>query len=434
MGLKTDFMGKKHLRCAAVSLALLLPCGLAYADSCAEDSTGDIVKDSVIMYADKIPVAAKSRTDGIAAGRWQTAWTGMPLVAAGLVVKSEDDRFRSLRNDYMPRFSNHTDDYMQYVPAAVMLGLKAAGVEGRSSWNRMLVSDAFGFLIMAGVVNMLKTTTRVTRPDGSDRHSFPSGHTATAFMTATMLTKEYGYRSPWVGIGAYTAASATGLMRMANNKHWLSDVLTGAGVGILSTEIGYLLSDVLFRDRGLNKVADAPLPDKAAPPSFVSLYIGMNVPMSKYDIDEGNTFRTSSGSSVGLEGAYFLNPYVGAGGRIAVSNTSLVVNGDKAEDNTFDAVSVCGGCYLSYPLSRRWRVGSKLLGGYVYYPQLELSGVTIGSRSGICLGSGLSCTFKVNGYYGMRFFADYNLQPSHSRGSKEWMNTLTYGVSFSVHL
>ena len=48
-------------------------------------------------------------------------------------------------------------------------------------------------------------------------------------MTATMMSKEYGGRSPWYSVGAYSVATVTGLMRMANNKHWLSDVLAGAG-------------------------------------------------------------------------------------------------------------------------------------------------------------------------------------------------------------
>ena len=121
-------------------------------------------------------------------------------------------------------------------PAAILLGLKAAGVPSRSSWGRMLVSDAISIALLTGVVQGLKHTTDVTRPDGTNNQSFPSGHTATAFMTATMLSKEYGHISPWVSVGAYSVATATGLMRMANNKHWLSDVMVGAGIGILSTD------------------------------------------------------------------------------------------------------------------------------------------------------------------------------------------------------
>lgn len=346
------------------------------------------------------------RLDKFSSSRfYQMTYIGVPLIVGGLIVKSEDDHFRGLRNEYLPRFNRHLDDYMQYAPAAVMLGMKAAGVQSRSSWGRMLVSDAFSALLMGGVVNTLKQTTNVERPDGSNKHSFPSGHTATAFMTATMFTKEYGHKSPWVGVELYSVATATGLMRMANNKHWLSDVLTGAGIGILSTEVGYYFADLIFREKGINRFANENMFDRMDKPSFVSLYLGLNIPLSGYDIDEEMEFRTSSGSSAGVEGAYFFNPYVGVGGRFTVSNTLIIVNEKQAENNTFDAISLCGGSYFSYPLSSRWLIGSKLLGGYVHYPQLELTDRSVSSRSGFCMGSGVSLTFKAKEYYGIRFFS-----------------------------
>lgn len=375
------------------------------------------------------------RLDKFSSSRfYQMTYIGVPLIVGGLIVKSEDDHFRGLRNEYLPRFNRHLDDYMQYAPAAVMLGMKAAGVQSRSSWGRMLVSDAFSVLLMGGVVNTLKQTTNVERPDGSNKHSFPSGHTATAFMTATMFTKEYGHKSPWVGVGAYSVATVTGLMRMANNKHWLSDVLTGAGIGILSTEVGYYFADLIFREKGINRFANENMFDRMDKPSFVSLYLGLNIPLSGYDIDEEMEFRTSSGSSAGVEGAYFFNPYVGVGGRFTVSNTLIIVNEEQAENNTFDAISFCGGSYFSYPLSSRWLIGSKLLGGYVHYPQLELTDRSVSSRSGFCMGSGVSLTFKAKEYYGIRFFLDYNLLPSHSRNSGEYINMLTLGSSFMITL
>ena len=375
------------------------------------------------------------RLDRFSSSRfYQMTYIGVPLVVGGLIVKSEDDHFRSLRNDYLPRFSRHADDYMQYAPAAIMLGMKAAGVQSRSSWGRMLVSDAFSAILMGSTVHTLKRTTHVERPDGSNKHSFPSGHTATAFMTATMFNKEYGHKSPWVGVGAYGMATATGLMRMANNKHWLSDVLTGAGIGILSTEIGYYLADLIFKEKGMNRFTNEDMFERLDKPSFVSLYLGLNIPLSGYDIDEQTEFSTSSGSAAGMEGAYFFNPYIGAGGRFTVSNTSIIVNKDQAESNTFDAISVCGGSYFSYPLSSRWLVGSKLLGGYVYYPQLKLTDRTNSARGGFSLGSGVSLTFKAKEHYGIRFFLDYNLLPSHSRNSIEYMNMLTLGSSFMITL
>lgn len=397
-------------------------------------TSGDSLCD--IQSADTIsghyPMNAKWISLGSSAKLYSIAGVGVPLVIGGLVAKGEDDYFRSLRNDYLPQFRNHTDDFLQYAPVALMLGLKAAGVEGRNSWGRMLASDALSAITMAAVVNTLKHTTCVMRPDGSDNYSFPSGHTATAFMTATILTKEYGHKSPWIGIGAYAMATATGLMRIANNKHWLSDVLTGAGIGILSTEMGYLIGDLIFKDKGINR-PDAPSIFRVeSKPSFLSLYVGMNVPLSQYDIDEHTTFRTSSGSSAGVEGAYFFNRYVGVGGRFTVSNTALITNGNHAEDNSFDAVSLCGGGYFSLPMSQRWMLGSKLLCGWVHYPQLKLSTINVSARDGICFGSGLSTTFRVSERYGLSFFVDYNLLPSHNNASKEWMNTIACGLSFSI--
>ena len=402
-------------------------------------SAQHVVDSVTVERTDSLSVRTASsfgkRLDKFSSSRFcQMTYLGVPLVVGGLVVKSEDDRFRGLRNDYLPHFNRRLDDYMQYAPAAIMFGMKAAGVQSRSSWGRMFVSDAFSALLMGGVVNTLKQTTNVERPDGSNRHSFPSGHTATAFMTATMFNKEYGHKSPWIGIGAYSVATATGLMRVANNKHWLSDVLTGAGIGILSTELGYYLADLIFKEKGVKRFASENRFDRMDNPSFVSLYLGLNVPLSGYDIDEQAEFRTSSGSSAGVEGAYFFNPYVGVGGRLAVSNTSIIVNGDRAEDNTFDALSVCGGGYVSYPLSSRWAVGGKLLGGYVHYPLLKLNDRSVSARDGICFGSGTSLTFRAKEHYGIRLFLDYNLLPSHSKKSNEYMNTLTLGMSFLITL
>ena len=59
-------------------------------------------------------------------------------------------------------------------------------------------------------------------------------------------------------------------------------------------------------------------------------------------------------------------------------------------------------------------------------------GNQVSSRSGFCMGSGVSLTFKAKEYYGIRFFLDYNLLPSHSRNSGEYMNMLTLGSSFMI--
>ncbi len=373
--------------------------------------------------------------DTLSQRKWyQISYVGVPLVVEGLIVKSQNDKFRKMRNDYMPHFHRTLDNYMQYAPAAVMVGMKSVGVEGRSSWGRMLVSDAFSAAIMASVVNALKYTTRETRPDGSSNNSFPSGHTATAFMTATMLNKEYGDRYPWIGAGGYALASATGLMRMANNKHWLGDVLTGAGIGILSTELGYWLGDMIFKNKGVHRYERQDTFDPMDRPSFFGIGLAVNIPLSHYDISDDLYFRISSGSTASVEGAYFFNPYVGVGGRLSVSGSSVIVNGTDAEVNRLQMAMLGAGCYFSCPLSSRWSVGSKLLVGHIHYPELKLSEITVPRRNGVFFGSGISATFRARRRYGMRFFLDYNLLPPHSLSSSEWMNHLAIGSSFSILL
>ena len=144
---------------------------------------------------------------------YRMLFIGTPLIVGGIVMQAYDADFRRLRNGYSRSFRHDYDDYLQYAPAGVMVGMKAFGVRSRSSWGRMLVSDAFSAGLMAIGVNSLKYSCRVMRPDGSSRNSFPAGHTATAFMTATMFHKEYGHRSPWYSIGGYTVATVTGVTR-----------------------------------------------------------------------------------------------------------------------------------------------------------------------------------------------------------------------------
>ncbi len=398
-----------------------------------------VIADSMLTTEPIVEKTDKNRLshyiDTLSQRKWyRVTYVGVPLVVEGLIVKNHNDKFRKMRNDYMPYFHRTLDNYTQYAPAAVMLGMKSLGVESRSSWGRMLVSDAFSVAVMASVVNVLKYTTREMRPDGSGNNSFPSGHTATAFMTATMLNKEYGDRYPWIGFGGYAVASATGLMRMANNKHWLGDVLTGAGIGIISTELGYWLGDVIFKDKGIHHYEKVEKFDRLDNPSFFGIGLGVNVPLSHYDINDALYYRISAGSTASLEGAYFFNPYIGVGGRLAVSSSSVIVNGTNAENNRLNMAMLGVGGYFSYPLSTRWTLGSKLLVGHIHYPELQLSDIIVPKRNGIFFGSGISATFRASRRYGMRFFMDYNLTPPHSIDTREWMNNLVIGSSFSVLL
>ena len=131
------------------------------------------------------------------------------------------------------------DDYSQYAPFISVYGLNAVGIKGKNNFKDRTIILGTAYLIMGAAVNIVKSTVNVERPDGSANNSFPSGHSATVFMGAEFLYQEYKDVSVWFGISGYLVASGTGFLRMYNNKHWLTDVAAGAGIGILSTKIAY---------------------------------------------------------------------------------------------------------------------------------------------------------------------------------------------------
>lgn len=403
----------------------------------AQADTSRVVTDSLVSDMTFSTPKKMTFLDKLPHGKlFNSTYIGVPLIIGGLIEKHQDTKFRKLRNDFMPRFHRTLDNYTQFAPAAVMVGMKAAGVESRSSWGRMLLSDAFSVALMAGTVQGLKNATNVMRPDGSDNHSFPSGHTATAFMTATMLNKEYGYKSPWIGVGAYSVATATGLMRMANNKHWLSDVLVGAGIGIMATEFGYWLADLIYKDKGLNiknrDVADDEFDVRRN--SFLGLYMGFNLPLSKYDLDEDNVFQTSTGTTIGLEGAWFINRNIGIGGRASFSNLQYIVNKNDAPDKTFNYFTAMAGPYFSFPVTHRFSLGSKLVGGGVWYPKTSINGISVGNNHGFSCGTGLSLKYDVHKHLSGIIFLDYNIQAPASHDSGEYMHIMTLGAKVALRL
>ena len=139
------------------------------------------------------------------------------------------------------------DDFLQYTPAVSVYALNTMGVRGKNNLKDRTVILGTSMLLMATSVYALKHITNVKRPDGSDNHSFPSGHTALSFAGAEFLYQEYKDVSVWYGVSGYVVAIATGVFRIYNNKHWLTDVATGAGIGILSTKAAYWLSPILNR-------------------------------------------------------------------------------------------------------------------------------------------------------------------------------------------
>lgn len=131
------------------------------------------------------------------------------------------------------------DDFTQYAPMASVYVLNIIGIEGKNNLKDRSLILAASYVLMSGTTVGLKSWTKVERPDGSSNNSFPSGHTATAFVGAEFLWQEYKDVNIWYGISGYAVAAGTGFFRIYNGRHWLSDVAMGAGIGILSTKAAY---------------------------------------------------------------------------------------------------------------------------------------------------------------------------------------------------
>lgn len=140
---------------------------------------------------------------------------------------------------------NEIEDYIQHIPLASVLVLKGLGLESQHKWRDLVCLEAGSALLAFSINTGLKHALRVERPYNGVYNSFPSGHTVTAFLGAEIIRREYGKEYPAIAIAGYTVAAGVGFMRMYNNRHWASDVMAGAGIGILSASLMYWLAPYL---------------------------------------------------------------------------------------------------------------------------------------------------------------------------------------------
>ena len=375
-----------------------------------------------------------------------------------------------------------TDNYTQFFGPVLAVGLKVAGYEGRSDWPRLLASTAMSYGIMTGLTESLKHTVKEMRPDGSTADSWPSGHTATSFVGATILHREYGLtRSPWFSVAGYGVATATGMLRVLNNRHWAGDVVSGAGIGIMSTEVAYALSDVFFKDKGLLR---NDLPTTSLTPSFVSVSMGLGFGNSDIRFTDNDDMAVSfhSAAVADAEGAWFFNDYVGVGGRLRVRVTSprsldhFMEMADKATNGSAGAYRIAvddhlaeytpsAGIYLNLPLGNRFALGTKGIVGYSIIQGMDVNAhlmgtvsdesrdtdwdfLTLDATNSVSLGTGISLTYRYRSGCSWRAFLDYDttqktftmdtdlLPPFLDRATfvkNQRMHYFTAGASFCIN-
>lgn len=230
--------------------------GVSLADSTmvVESVQPDVAVDADTLFADNAAVEAIDEST-----RFNAKQLILPgaLIAAGSLgfIPAVKDIKRDIRDEVAEMRDGHyfrADDYLQYLPVVSTYGLSLLGAKARHSYLDRTFLIATSYLTMGILVNGLKYTVREPRPTGA-RNSFPSGHTATAFMGAELVRMEYKDASVWYGVGAYVVATGVGVLRVWNERHWVTDVLAGAGIGILSTRVAYWLLPFERRLFGLDK-------------------------------------------------------------------------------------------------------------------------------------------------------------------------------------
>lgn len=325
---------------------------------------------------------------------------------------SFDSDISDIRESIAPDFRYTYDDWLQYGPAALMVGLKAGGYESRSSWGRMLVSDIFSIGAMAATVNGLKYTIKRTRPDGSHRNSFPSGHTATAFMSATMLHKEYGWRSPWFSIGGYTAAAVTGVSRLLNNKHWMTDIAAGAAIGIGSVHLGYFITDKIFGEKGLAGSFIEPSfhYDPAQKHYVAELIFGQRFVIGAEGQKQMGAIPVRGGLA-GVSADIPLIPGIGLTARASASSMRY------ASGSTLPMYSTLAGGYWNLHFARILEFQTHLMAGCSW----------MNGKRGIDIAAGAGLSLITDSHFKIKAFADF--ESLDFGRNHPWTNTIVVGWS-----
>lgn len=358
---------------------------------------------------------------------------GGGLVLAGSLLDF-DHGGRQLGSIYPSAFNYKADEVLRFVPAVALVGMKSFGIESRTErWSELIVRSVASTAIMGLTVESTKRMVGRVRPNGSDDRSFPSGHSATAFLTASLFVKEYGQLSPWYSVGAYGVATSTAMLRRVNDHHWMSDVMVGAGIGILSTELGYALADLCFKSNRPGKRWHETTFE--LPSTMAGVYMKYLLPDAIEGVCGGHWVRSQFGYAVGMETSHFFTPYVGLGGRMGITSSRIEVEGMVAE-SPLDHVVFMVGPRLRTPLFGCFYAGIHIHGGYGFYPCTEVAlsvdeTLLLGGKRGWGYEGGLSITYFTYKDVSLNLVADYQSWSTSYAGIDNQGFSIGFSASWS---
>ena len=350
---------------------------------------------------------------------------GTLAVARGLLLLWTDHSYMN-HSSRFKAYGDHCNwgDYaVAGAPLVTTWVMKAAGVKSRSKTERMLTANAMALGLSFGLTELTKASVREWRPDHSDSRSFPSGHVSFAFVSASILHREYGYISPWITVGGYTAATGTELLRLRHNKHWMADVYMGAGIGALSTGLGYFLTDKIFGANGINKPEVRRrdvyrlLKFNAQPSGFTFI---AGTEFGSRSIDLGDvTMKSGASLSAGAEVSWFLTPNWGVelmtravDAQMKMYGKDVTGQGGHLDIYHFDAAAK-----FSAPMSLGKRLGLRAFAGTRILNGVSLAygekTYTIPNETKFEFGGGITYDCLDSDNYAWGFTCDYFHTCSH---------------------
>lgn len=165
---------------------------------------------------------------------------GLSLISVDLMRDSAKYGLQKLvRSTVSDTFRTHLDDWLLWGPIPIMYGADLFKVPAKNTvWNQtkfLIISEIGTSALTWG----LKLGLRIERPDNGALDAYPSGHTSQAFCQSQVLFNEFRETAPLLAASGFLFSVPVAALRVLNNRHWVPDVLLGAGVAILVTNLVY---------------------------------------------------------------------------------------------------------------------------------------------------------------------------------------------------
>lgn len=328
---------------------------------------------------------------------------GLNYLLRGVLSASKDKTFRNENLTPLKNYDCDMRDYaVAFTPLVATWGLKAFGVQSRSKTRRMVTANLLAIGLSSGISTGLKSVVSSRRPNGEDTESMPSGHTTMAFASATILHREYGHISPWISVGGYATATATQYLRLRHNKHWVTDVYVGAGIGTIATNFAYFVTDKIFGEKGINRprltMGDINRTVKFnTRPSSIALLSGL-------EWGKEDKLHTSTTYTAGIEYSHYFNSHM-AVEALGKLSTAAFYDNDRLVSGNIDRYHLDGAFKYSWPFTPTMRVACRAFGG-CRYMNSDLSDTDSETKPEIGAGIGMDMIQKDKYIFGVN--CDYS--------------------------